>query len=398
MFQRKKIIWVLAASICTLMIVLWAFSPKSNKENKKALITDTTSGQTDSANRSVTISDQQAKKVRVEAATLHPFVFQQDAVGYVDFNQDTTVQVQPTVAGKVRQVFVRAGEDVVKGQPLYSIDSPDLVQALSTLISTAGIRQTASRNLDRANKMLSIQATAQKDYDQAVADQQTAEGNYRAARDAARIFGLSDTDMDKIIAKRLPNAELIMSSPIAGRVVARNTAPGMLVQPGSTPAPVTVADISTMWLIANVPEFDITKIQLKQKVSITITALPEDKFVGQVISIGASVDPNTRRIPVRSEIKDSKHQLRQQMLATYTIETGAPVESVAIPSNGIVREGDGTMTVFVTNDAKTFTRRAVRTGQEQKGLIQIFEGIADGEKVATDGAIFLSNAIQLQSR
>jgi cobalt-zinc-cadmium efflux system membrane fusion protein len=204
--------------------------------------------------------------------------------------------------------------------------------------------------------------------------------------------------MDKVIASRKPNGELIFTSPIAGRVVARNAAPGMLVQPASLPTPVTVADINTMWLIANVPEFDIPKIQLNQRINISITALPDEKFEGVVTSIGASIDPNTRRIPVRTELKDAKHQLRQQMLATYMIQTGAPIRSIAIPANGVVREGDGTMTLFVTKDEKIFTRRVVRTGQVQRGLIQILEGLTDGEKVATDGAIFLSNAIALQSR
>lgn len=394
MFQQKKrIVWI-AAGIVVALILFLAFKPDITKNHSAA----SKSNGTESSNNSISVTDQQAKNVRVEAAALHDFVFQQNAVGFVDFNQDTTVQVFPNFSGKVRNVFVQAGEEVVKGQKLYSIDSPDLVQALSTLISTAGVRTTATRNLDRAKKMLSIQATAQKDYDQAVSDQQTAEGNYQAARDAVRIFGLTDTEMDKVIASRKPNAEHIMTSPIAGKVVARNAAPGMMIQLGSSSSPVTVADTSTMWLIANVTESDIPNIRLKQPVSVSITALPGEKFQGVVTSIGSSVDPNTRRIPIRSEIKDSKHQLRQQMLATYVIQTGEPVHSIAIPANGIVREGDGTMTIFVTTDEKTFTRRAVRTGQQQQGLIQVLEGLSDGEKVATDGAIFLSNAIQLQAR
>ena len=397
MFQRKKIILVSAAIMCAVFASYWLFGTKQNTNNEpKSQAAKAT--QSVNTNNTIVVTEQQSKQVHVESSAFHDFVTEQNAVGYVDFNQDTTVQVLSTVSGRIRQVFIRSGDDVKKGQPLYSVDSPDLVQALSTLITTAGVRVAATRTLERAKKMLSIQATAQKDFDQAVADHQTAEANYQAARDAVRIFGKSDTEMDKAIASRKPNGELIFSSPINGRVVARNAAPGMLVQPASLPSPVTVADINTMWLIANVPEFDIPKIQLNQRINISITALPAEKFEGVVTSIGASIDPNTRRIPVRSELKDTKHQLRQQMLATYMIQTGEPIRSIAIPANGVVREGDGTMTLFVTNDEKTFTRRVVRTGQEQKGLIQILEGLTDGEKVATDGAIFLSNAIALQSR
>ena len=405
MLERKKILLVIAAGVCALAAGLWIVGTKSSDKRAESAAAEAAKQTTkqpaqpaDHASDTIVVTDQQAKQVRIEPASLHDFVSQRDAVGFVDFNQDTTVQALSTVTGKIRQVFVRAGDDVRKGQPLYSVDSPDLVQALSALISSAGVRAAATRTLERARKMLDIQATAQKDFDQAVADQQTAEGNYQAARDAVRIFGKSEAEMDKTIASRKPNGELIITSPIAGRVVSRNAAPGMLVQPGSLPSPITVADISTMWMIANAPEFDIPKIQLGQKVSIQITALPGEKFEGRVTSIGASIDPNTRRIPVRTEVQDATHQLRQQMLATYVIQTGEPIRSVAIPANGIVREGDGTMTLFVTTDGKTFTRRAVRTGQEQKGYIRILEGLSDGEKVATEGAIFLSNAILLQAR
>lgn len=391
MLQRKKIILMSAAIVCAVFAAYWLFGTKQTTHTES-------NSQPIKTNNSIVVTEQQSKQVHVETARFHDFVTEQNAVGYVDFNQDTTVQVLSTVSGRIGQVFVRSGDDVKKGQPLYSIDSPDLVQALSTLISTAGIRSATTRSLERAKKMLSIQATAQKDFDQAVADHQTAEANYQAAKDAVRIFGKSDAEIDKVIASRKPNGELIFSSPISGRVVARNAAPGMLVQPASLPSPVTVADINTMWLIANVPEIDIPKIQLHQRINILITALPGENFQGVVTNIGASIDPITRRISVRSELKDSKHQLRQQMLATYVIQTGEPIRSIAIPANGIVREGDGTMTLFVTHDEKTFTRRVVRTGQEQKGMMQILEGLADGEKVATDGAIFLSNAIQLQSR
>jgi cobalt-zinc-cadmium efflux system membrane fusion protein len=153
-----------------------------------------------------------------------------------------------------------------------------------------------------------------------------------------------------------------------------------------------------MWLIANVAEADIPKLKLNQKIAVSITALPDQVLEGRITNIGASIDPSTRRLAVRTEIQDTKQLLKQQMLATYVIETSEPVHLVAVPANGIVREGDGTMTVFVTSDSRTFTRRAVRVGPEQQGWVPILEGLKDGENVATDGAIFLNNALQLQAR
>ena len=350
-----------------------------------------------SPSNSITITEEQARQVRVEPVRMREFIAQRSAVGYVDFNQDTTVQVVSPYSGRIRQVPVRAGDSVKKGQALYTVDSPDLVQAISSLIAAAGVRSLATRNLERARKMFDIQAAAQKDLDQALSDQQSAEGAYQAARDAVRIFGKTDAEMDKIISSRKVSGEMTVFSPIAGKVVARNAAPGMLVQPGSTPAPVSVADTAAKWVIANVTEYDAPKLKLGLPAKISITAMPGKTFMARIVNIGASVDPATRRVPVRTEVQDPDGELQQQMLATFVFDISPPIMSTAISPNGVVREGDGTMTAFVTTDGREFTRRALKVGMEQNGFVQVLEGLSDGEKVAGDGAIFLSNAIALKA-
>jgi cobalt-zinc-cadmium efflux system membrane fusion protein len=103
------------------------------------------------------------------------------------------------------------------------------------------------------------------------------------------------------------------------------------------------------------------------------------------------VDPGTHTVLVRSEVSDPQHALRSGMIATFTITIGAPMEAVAIPVNGVVREGDGTLTVWVAQDTHTFLRRSVRIGLQQDGFNEVLEGVAEGESVVTDGAILLSN-------
>ncbi len=221
----------------------------------------------------------------------------------------------------------------------------------------------------------------------------TAEGNLRAARDAVRIFGKTDADIDRIVADRSADPTLVVSSPIDGRITARSAAPGLFVQPGNAPAPYTVADIDTMWMLANVAEDDSPAFRLGQQVQVKLDAFPGRVFDGKVTTIGATVDPNTRRVLVRSEIKDPQHELRSGMFANFTISVGNPVQSPAVPVDGVVREGDGTMTIWVTADRRRFTRRTVRIGAERDGYRQILEGVRAGELVATEGALFLSNAL-----
>ena len=188
-----------------------------------------------------------------------------------------------------------------------------------------------------------------------------------------------------------------MRSPIDGRVTARNAAPGLYVQPGSAPAPYTVADVNTMWMLANVAEDDSPAFRVGQEVQVKISAFPGEQFDGKITTIGSSVDPNTRRVLVRSEIKDPKHELRSGMFANFVITVGAPVRSPAVPLNGVVREGDGTQTIWVTADRRRFTRRTVEIGQQRDGYRQILQGVHPGELVASDGAIFLSNMLAIAS-
>jgi cobalt-zinc-cadmium efflux system membrane fusion protein len=295
-------------------------------------------------------------------------------------------------------VLARAGDDVRKGDVLFTVDSPDLVSAESSLIAAAGVLQLTTRALERARAMFESQSIAQKDLDQATSDQQTAQANLEAARAAVRIFGKSNAEIEQIIAGRSTAAELRISSPISGRVIARNAAPGQLVQPGAGAAPFTVADISTMWMVANVAEDQLPQMRLGQGVEALLAAFPDRTFAGNVTNIGAAVDASTHRVTVRSEIQDPRHELRPQMLGTFVIRTGVAVRSPAIALPGVVREGDGTTEVFVTGDGRRFERRQVQLGVQQDGLHQILDGVAEGERVATDNALFLANELALQAR
>jgi cobalt-zinc-cadmium efflux system membrane fusion protein len=346
----------------------------------------------------VTLTDSQLRLVKVAPAALHEFASLREAVGYIDFNQDRTVPVLSPWAGRIRRVFVQAGDEVRQGEALFTVDSPDLVQAESTLIATAGALELTTKALERAKKMIETQASSQKDLDQATSDQQSAEANYKAARQAVRIFGKSEAQLGAIIASRKTDGELEVASPIAGRVTARNASPGVLVQPGGTPAPITVADLSMLWMVASVTEYDLPLLRLGQQVSVSMPAFPGRKFEARITNIAATFDPATHRIAVRSEIQDPHHELRPQMLATFLIRTGEPTRSVALPQGGVVREGDGTMVAFVTSDGHRFERRAVQLGIEQEGMTQILGGLDPGELAASDGALFLSNALALQTR
>jgi len=345
------------------------------------------------AARTMELNDKQLASVKVVSVGDYLFPVEKSAVGSIDFNEEMTVQVFTPYQGKIIDLFARVGDEVKKGQTLFTIDSPDLLAADSNLIAAEGVLDLTTRNLARLRKLYETRAVAQKDLEQGISDQQTAEGALRAARDAVRIFGKTDPEIDMIIKDRKADPTLVVASPIAGRITVRNAAPGLFVQPGNAPAPYSVADISTMWMLANVAESDVPAFHVGQEVKVSVLSYPGKVFEGRISTVDSMVDPNSRRLLTRSDISDPNHELRSGMFATFVIRVGDPVRSLAVPLDGVVREGDGTMTVWVTTDRRRFTQRVVKTGMQKDGFRQILEGLQPGELVATEGAVYLSNMI-----
>ncbi|UYO46385.1 efflux RND transporter periplasmic adaptor subunit [Rhodopseudomonas palustris] len=354
---------------------------------------DTSRDGIDLAQQTIALSAKQVEAISIEPVEQREFRITKDALGSIAYNENLLVQVFTPYAGRIIDTFFNLGDEVKKGAPLFTIDSSDLLQAESTLLATAGVLELQNRNLNRVRQLLKTGGAPQRDVDQATSDQQTAEGNHKAARDAVRIFGKSEAEIDRIIAERHVDSTLIVRSPVDGQVTARNAAPGLYVQPGSAPAPLTLANLSIKWMVANVVETDAPAFRLGQPVEARVAAYPGQVFRGRVTALGSSIDPSSHRQLVRSEIDDPANLLRPGMLANFTIEVAKPITSPAVRLDAVVREGDGTMAVWVTRDRRSFQRRLVKIGLAQGGRRQILDGVAPGELVVGTGAIFLSNKL-----
>ncbi len=241
-------------------------------------------------------------------------------------------------------------------------EDPAIVQAESTLLGAAATLKLTRKELQRARLLYGTQGVSAREVEQATSDEQTATAALEAARVALLALGKSDDQIDQMIA--------------TGRMDAA-----------------TAARAGTQWVEANVFETDIPLIHPGQSVRVSVTAYPGTTFSGSVYRIYATVDPNLHRQTVRCKVADPTHELRPGMLATVTIEVRPPMAALAIPADGVVREGDGTLTVWVTSDRRHFTQRVVRTGLREDGQVQILEGVQPNELVVTRGAIYLDNMI-----
>jgi cobalt-zinc-cadmium efflux system membrane fusion protein len=239
-------------------------------------------------------------------------------------------------------------------------EDPVTIQAESTLLAAAGTLQVNSNELARARSLYTDNGVAQRELDQATSDAQSAQASFKAARMALRALGKTDAEIDELLAD------------------------GAIRSAAHGPA---------KWALANVLESDSPLVQVGQPVKVSVVALPGRKFDGKVSQVYATLDPNLHHLPVRCKLDDPKDELRPGMLANVTIQIAEPVESIAVPPNGVVREGDGTMTAWVTTDRQHFTQRIVKIGMREDGQVQILDGLRHDKLVVTDGAIFLDNIV-----
>ncbi|WP_246657362.1 efflux RND transporter periplasmic adaptor subunit [Methylocystis sp. B8] len=339
----------------------------------------------------VDLTETQVASLKIEKVSQRAFAQERQAIGNIDFNQNRLVAVFAPYQGRIMSISANVGDPVEKDQALYTIDSPDLLTAESNLITAAGALVLQNRNLSRLKPLLKIGGASQQQVDQAISDQQAAEGALKSARDVLRIFGKTQEEIDKIIEDRIADSRFVVRSPLSGFVTARAAVPGQLVQPGVAPAPYVIADTSTMWMVANVVESDAPLLRLGQVVKARVAAYPGRDFDGRITVLGPSVDPITRRQAARIEIDDPDHLLRAGMFANFTIRIGEPIVALAAPQSAVVREGDGTMVCWVAKDRRRFVRRVVTAGLRQNGFVQILSGLQLGEPIVGEGAIFLSN-------
>jgi membrane fusion protein, heavy metal efflux system len=347
-----------------------------------------------SSEQALELSSSQLNAIKIEPVGTSLFPVEEDAVGNIDFDGDLSVQVFPLYQGTIIQTLMALGAPVQKDQPLYTIKSPDLIQAESNLIGAAATFDLTNKEMARAKSLSGPNGVSQRELEQATSDQQTAEGALKAAHDAVRVFGKTDAEIDQMIASRRIDPALVVRSPISGKVTSKNAQPGFLVQPGNDPAPYTVSDISLKWMLADVVESDIPLLHVGQPVQVEVMAYPGRVFKGKVSKIYSAVDPNTHRVTTRSEITDPRDELRPGMLANFVISVRDPVKATSLPANGVVREADGTMTAWVTSDRRHFVQKIVKTGLRTDGRVQILAGLQPGELAVSDGAVFLSNMLQ----
>ena len=241
-------------------------------------------------------------------------------------------------------------------------EDPAVVQAESTLISAAATLDQSRKELRRVQGLGETNGIAPKELEGAVAAEQSAAAALKAARDAVRALGKTDVEIDRMVSS------------------------------GHFDSPATHGH--SVWVVANVTETDSARVRVGQRIRVQVPAYPDRAFAGRVSRLYSTIDPNTHRLTVRAQVEDAKGELRPGMLATVVIRSSEPIESLAVPTTAVVREGDGSMITWVTADRAHFTERPLTLGLLREGRYQVLSGLKANELVVVEGGVFLSNLLE----
>jgi membrane fusion protein, heavy metal efflux system len=331
---------------------------------------------------------QQLKTLTVESVGVHGFVSEELTEGKIAVDGDHTTPVFSPYSGRVTRVIAGLGDIVKAGAALATVEAAEFVQAQNDLATAASQLKIARINETRKHALYDAKGGSLQDWQQAQADLTAAETARNAVRNRLKILGKSEADIDALEASHAMNASATIAAPIGGVVVDRQVGPGQFLQAGSGTPVFTIADPTTVWLLANVREADAGLVRLGQSVEVHVLAYPTRAFKAHVTYVAALVDPVTHRLPVRAQIDNRDGALKPEMFANFRIMTSEAAESPAVPESAVVYEGDAAH-VWVVSGEGLLSYRAIKPGRNNGGLIEVLDGLKAGERIVTKGGLFI---------
>jgi cobalt-zinc-cadmium efflux system membrane fusion protein len=354
------------------------------------------------------LNENEVKALRVEAMVVRQFRAERVAEGRIAYNDDRSTPVFTPYNGRVVRAVARLGEDIKAGDTLFEVETTDLAGAANDLLAAVDGANKARVTLDQAlreerrqGSLFAARAASQRDVEQAraaargaEADMKSAEATRDAARDKLRVLGRPAEEIARIEQTRRVNAIVPVVAPIAGTVTQRRVGPGQWLSTGGTDPVFTLADLSTMWLVAAVREVDAPAMRLGQSVAVRVGALPDKVFAAVITTVGTGLDATTRRMTVRAEVQDPERLLKPEMFATFQIEVGETTRNVGVPLQAVIFRGSEA-SVWRAIDERTFELRRVTLGLRSGTTLQVLDGLAEGDRVVTGGALFIDRAARI---
>ncbi len=331
--------------------------------------------------------------IRVEAVQVREVTQTVSAVGVVSPDETRVAHLRPLARGRIQKVFVRLGDRVVRGQPLFIYDNIELGELVGEYIQALAQAEVAQRYLERAEQLIGIGAVARAEYDQRKAQYKEALAQVEKIEIKMRRFGVSNRELDRL---RDPREEIFrqqislttLRSPQDGVIIWLDAVPGETVDQEEEIC--TIADLSTVWVQARIYEKDIAVVEDGRECYVTVEAYPDRTFSGKVTYISDFLDPSTRTSRLRCEIENPEGLLRLEMFANVHIPVKTGRQAFMVPHTAI-QWIDNLPVVFIEVESGTFEKRAVEIGEQGDGWVEIVKGVEEGEKVVVEGGFYLKS-------
>lgn len=305
----------------------------------------------------------------------------------VEVDETRVTRIGSPVMGRITELAVREGQEVRRGQLLALVHSTGLSDAQLAFLKALSQKQVGQRAVERAQLLLKADVIGVVELQRRETELAQASAELDAVRDQLALLGMPAHAIAELEKTRAINSISRVTASLDGTVLDRKVTLGQMVQPADTLC--EIADLSQLWMVAEVPEQNAGNLAVGQDVEARVAALPDRTIHGKLSFVSATVNRDTHTVQVRMELPNPDRKLKPAMLATMVLKDPAEQRLVA-PSAAVVREGNMEY-VFVQRDAAAFALRQVRLGAESDGARVVFEGLQPGEKIVIDGAFHLNN-------
>ena len=342
----------------------------------------------------VTLSPEKQKSsgIEVRQVAFENTAVPLSATAGIEMNMDRSAKISSRVTGKAVRIMASQGDRVKTGQTLAWLDSVELDQTWADYIKAKGKVELARKNFQREETLFEKKISPEKDVLKAKQEFGEAEADLYLAKERFRLLGVEVSQFE--LTKGNGNHPLIpVTSPVSGVVLEKTVTQGEMVN--SDKALFTVADLSTLWVVIDIYEKDISRLRLGTNVKVSVTAFPEKTFRGKIAYISDVVDEKTRTEKARVTIDNSSGLLKPGMFATVLIETtgGGTEQLIVVPEEAVVVDGTKRY-VFIQTGPEHFKRREIVAGRTLGGRMEVTSGLKEGETVAVKGAFILKSELK----
>ena len=309
----------------------------------------------------------------------------------VQANENELAEVTTLIRGRVEKVYVDVGQDVKKDALLALLHSTDLGVAEGTYLKSAAKLHEAKLAYERAKDLYEQKVVSLAELQRREATMKTAQAEAREARNRLELLGVPRQEVERLDREDTIRADVPLRAPFDGRVIMRKITRGEVVE--TQQKLFTVADLSDVWVVGNVPEKDVQFIRKDQKVNVIVSAYPHAIIPGTITYVGDVLDPATRTMRLRVTVLNPDRLLKPEMFATVLVYAAETPDALTVPLEAVQNGPSGAM-VFVQRGTNDFEVRAVKVGSEQGEVVTVLEGVSVGEQVVTKGSFVLKSEME----